>query len=95
MRDTLITDSPYEYIFGTEKQFNTTCGERIMNQTQVQQFSFMSQHGYRYKLYLDDLPSATMVRDPESGDLIPDFRDGIPVGEYDRETKKLMIYNHL
>ena len=26
---------------------------------------------------------------------MPDFREGIPVGEYDRETKKLMIYNHL
>ena len=35
MRDTLITDSPYEYIFGTEKQFNSTCGLQIMENTQV------------------------------------------------------------
>ena len=95
MRDTLISESPYEYIFGTEKQFNSTCGVRTMNNTQVQQFSFFSQHAYRYKLYLDDLPSATMTKDPNTGELVPDFMDGIPVGEYDRETGKLKIYNHL
>ena len=66
-----------------------------MNNTQVQQFSFFSQHAYRYKLYLDDLPSATMTKDPNTGELVPDFMDGIPVGEYDRETGKLKIYNHL
>ena len=54
-----------------------------MNNTQVQQFSFFSQHAYRYKLYLDDLPSATMTKDPTTGELMPDFMDGIPVGEYD------------
>ena len=95
MRDTLISESPYEYIFGLEKQFNSTCGARNMSNTQVQQFSFFAQHGYRYKLYLDDLPSATMDKNPETGELVPDYMDGIPVGEYDRETGNLMIYNHL
>ena len=95
MQDNLITDSPYEYVFGEEKQFNTTCGLQILENTQVQQFSFFTQHGYRYKLYLDDLPSATMVKDEQSGELVPDFLDGIPVGEYDKQTRKLKIYNHL
>ena len=66
-----------------------------MNNTQVQQFSFFAQHGYRYKLYIDDLPSATVVKDPKTGDLVPDYLDGIPIGEFDRETRKLKIYNHL
>ena len=66
-----------------------------MNNTQVQQFSFFAQHGYRYKLYLDDLPSATMIRDQKNRTLVPDYMQGIPVGEYDRVTKKLKIYNHL
>ena len=61
----------------------------------MQQFSFFAQHGYRYKLYLDDLPSATMDKNLETGELVPDYMDGIPVGEYDRETGNLMIYNHL
>ena len=55
----------------------------------------MAQHGYRYKLYLDDLPSATMIKDEKTGELVPDFLDGIPIGEYDHETGKLLIYNHL
>ena len=55
----------------------------------------MAQHGYRYKLYLDDLPSATMIKDEKTGKLVPDYLDGIPVGEYDRQTGKLKIYNHL
>ena len=36
-----------------------------------------------------------MVKDPNTGDLVPDFMEGIPIGEYDRETRKLKIYNHL
>ena len=33
MRDTKIVASPYEYIFGTEKQFNSTCGVAKMGNT--------------------------------------------------------------
>ena len=36
-----------------------------------------------------------MTKDPNTGELVPDFMDGIPIGEYDRETGKLKIYNHL
>ena len=36
-----------------------------------------------------------MILDEKSGDLVPDYMDGIPVGSYDRETGKLMLYNHL
>lgn len=36
-----------------------------------------------------------MVKDPTTGELVPDFMEGIPIGEYDRETRKLKIYNHL
>ena len=36
-----------------------------------------------------------MVKDEQTGELVPDFLDGIPVGEYDKETRKLKIYNHL
>ena len=36
-----------------------------------------------------------MIKDPNTGELEPDFLEGIPIGEYDRETRKLKIYNHL
>ena len=35
MRDTLISESPYEYIVGLEKQYNTTCGITNMTNAQV------------------------------------------------------------
>ena len=31
----------------------------------------------------------------EHGSLVPDYDDGIPVGKYNKETRELMIYNHL
>ena len=36
-----------------------------------------------------------MIKDEKTGDLVPDYMDGIPVGEYIRETGQLKIYNHL
>ena len=36
-----------------------------------------------------------MIKDEKTGKLVPDYQDGIPIGEYDKETRKLMIYNHL
>ena len=36
-----------------------------------------------------------MDKNIETGELVPDYMDGIPIGEYDRETGNLMIYNHL
>ena len=52
------------------------------------------QQGYEYRLYLDDLPSATIITSP-TGESKIDYQHGIPIGKYDRETKELMIYNHL
>ena len=54
----------------------------------------MIENDYRYRLYIDDLPSSTMERDDE-GEFITDYDDGIPVGEYDEEDGRIMIYNHL
>ena len=36
-----------------------------------------------------------MILDEKSGDLVPDYMDGIPVGEYDHDTGLLKIFNHL
>ena len=36
-----------------------------------------------------------MERNSETGEFYPDYDDGIPVGVYDEETGKIMIYNHL
>jgi hypothetical protein len=41
----------------------------------------MAQHGYTYKLYIDDLPSATVSRSFNDHTLV-DYFEGIPVGLY-------------
>ena len=66
-----------------------------MNQTQIEEFKYMIENEYRYRLYIDDLPSATMEREEETGEFYPDYDDGIPVGVYIEESGKIMIYNHL
>ena len=58
----------------------------------------MVEHEFLYRLYVDDLPSATMVHDPDDPDknmVHPDYDDGIPVGVYNEKDGSIMIYNHL
>jgi hypothetical protein len=54
----------------------------------------MIQHDFRYKLYLDDLPSATILRDKKNRELPVNYESGIPIGEF-QGLSKIMIYNHL
>ena len=49
---------------------------------------------YRYQLIIDDLPNVTMERN-EDGDLEPNFKEGIYVGDYDHVNDITLIYNHL
>lgn len=91
MRDTLITATPYEYNVQINSNPVLTCPKNFTH-TQVQQFSSMIQHGYRYSLYLDDLPSVTLIRDPRvknegESSLRHDYQEGIPIGEYNKATK--------
>jgi len=52
------------------------------------------QHDFGYTLYLDDLPSATILRDKEDREMAPDYGKGIPVGKFEG-LGKIMLYNHL
>lgn len=52
---------------------------------------------FGFKLYLDGLPSAVVVRDPVTGEVHNEYDDGIPVGKviYDKDgNKKYVLYNH-
>jgi len=44
---------------------------------------------------VDDLPSAVLIRHPDTGELVPDYDKGIPVGFWDPEQKQVVIFNHL
>ena len=53
----------------------------------------MMQHDYGYQLYLDNLPSATILRDQNKKELPVDYFKSVPIGVYEYGRK--MIYNHL
>ena len=38
-------------------------------------------NGFRFRLYLDGLPSASIIRDPFSNTTVTDYDDGVSVGE--------------
>ena len=60
---------------------------------------FFIDHDYRYNLYLDDLPSATIMRDANNRELPPNYYAGIPIGFYQTDKitgeKRFALYNHL
>ena len=66
-----------------------------MTSSQVNQFKTFIKNKFRYKLYLDGVPSAVLVRDEDTGELVPDYKHGIPVGYWDKELDQAVIYNHL
>ena len=55
-------------------------------------------NNYHYRLFLDGLPSATVIRDPETGQEHTDYQSGVPVGKlvYDETGAdfKYILYNH-
>lgn len=54
----------------------------------------MMQHNFGYTLYLDNLPSATILRDSQDREMEPDYGKGIPIGKFEG-LGKIMLYNHL
>lgn len=53
----------------------------------------MMQSNFGYTLYLDNLPSATILRDKLDKELPADYFHGIPIGVYEGNGK-IKIYNH-
>ena len=51
---------------------------------------------FKYKLYLDGLPSATIERNLETGVTKPNYDDGVSVGvrQVLKGIEKYVLYNH-
>ena len=56
--------SPFDHKFGYDRNIQM-CKKTYTNQ-EVQAFSAKIQLGYHYRLYLDDLPSASILRDKQN-----------------------------
>jgi hypothetical protein len=53
---------------------------KTLTHAEIQSFSFFMQHNYTYTLYMDDLPSAVIMRDVHNKELPPNYQEGIPIG---------------
>jgi transmembrane 9 superfamily protein 2/4 len=84
--------TPFDYNLGKNKAVETC--KKVWTKEDVDRFIFFAQKDYEYKLYLDDLPSATITRDRMDEQLFNYF-DGVPLGKYDERSKKWFIFNHL
>lgn len=89
---TPLHESPYHHKFGYDQ--NIKICDKTLTFGEVEQFSFLIQQGFGYKLYLDNLPSASILRDKDDREKPADYSHGIPIGKYEG-LGKIMIYNHL
>ena len=80
------------------QKFNARACERSLSDFQIENFKDVILNNYHYRLFLDGLPSATVIRDPETGHEHTDYQSGIPVGKlvYDETGAdfKYILYNH-
>ena len=70
--------------------------KKTLTEEDVDHLKSFIRYEYRYSLYLDDLPSATVTWDfiGDTKEKLYDYFDGIKVGEYFPEDDTAIIYNH-
>jgi hypothetical protein len=82
-------ETAFEYVVD-QGYFYYLCHKEL-TATDVNTFKFYIDHDYKYTLYLDDLPSAVIVRDKNNRELAPNFFDGIPVGYFVTDSHKTKV----
>ena len=86
-----------QYRVGTDKLNVKSC-YRNLSEFQMENFKDSILKNYKYRLFIDNLPSATIVRHPETGEVHTDYFSGIPVGKLiyvvDLGVFKYILYNH-
>jgi len=89
-------ESPYEYQVGTSHKEMVLLCTKEFNETQVEWFDFFSEYRFTYRMYLDDLPSATVIkRNKSTHKREVQYHEGVPVGFWNDTTGKSSLVNHL
>ena len=65
-----------------------------LTEAEIEQIECMVKKKYKYKFYVDDLPSATLIRD-KNGHKVLNFQEGIPIGVWDSTENSVIVFNHL
>ena len=89
-------ESPYEYQMGINHTGMVNLCAKKYNDTQIEWFEFFTEYHFTYRLYLDDLPSATVLaRNVKDHKEKINYHEGVPIGVWDEKTGKGFIVNHL
>lgn len=80
MNNSQSHETAYSYKFN-QNSYISPCHKEY-TATDVDKFKFYIDYDYKYTLYLDDLPSAVILRDNKDREIPPNYFDGIPVGYY-------------
>ena len=81
-------------MFGIDKHPSIPCTKKYDFSETLKFQNFISKD-FRYNLYLDGLPAAVLLRNPQTGELETSYEDGIPVGYYNEDENTYVVYNHL
>ena len=102
--DGIYESNTYEsflrYYVGSDRNNEQAC-QRQLTSDQWDAFKFAIDADYHYRIYIDGLPAAVIVRDPVTGHVHKDYNEGIPVGKYvldntdvNNPVEKYILYNH-
>jgi len=92
-----VHESPYTYRVGESMDTAEVVCRKILSKTEVTQFTDMIWKRFRYQLFVDDLPNATMERNEKTGELEANYKQGNLLGEHTRDSAgaNYLLYNHL
>ena len=74
-------ESPYTYKLGEDVSSQIVCN-RVMTRGEMTPWKNLIKYRYKYQLFVDDLPNATMEKNPESGELETNYAEGLYVGKH-------------
>lgn len=80
MYESSLHESFLKYLVG-KNRFNELSCQRQLFTYEYDAFQEAIEQDMHYKLYLDELPAAVVIRDPVNGDVHKDYNEGIPVGK--------------
>lgn len=84
--------SMFDHKFGFDR--NIQICQMTYSEKDASWFKELIKDGYHYKLYIDDLPAASILRDKYDKEMAADYFHGVPLGQWNYQTNDFVLYNH-
>lgn len=92
-----VHESPYSYKVGQKMDSAEVVCRKKLKKSEVNQFKDMIWKRFRYQLFVDDLPNATMETNEETGKFEANYKQGNLLGSFSKDSSgsNYILYNHL